>query len=424
MRLDRDKQVVLLLTAHFGTAPKDAPKPLGPKEWGDFARWLNAAGHRPGALLDNSEGNTLEGWGHPKITSDRIQRLLERGGAMGVALEKWERAGIWVMTRADTDYPSRLKRRLGSSAPPVLFGCGGRELLDRGGVAIVGSRKATEEDLKFTRQLAVRIGQDSLSVVSGGARGVDEAAMLGALDAESTVIGVLADSLVKAATSSKYRKALRSKDLVLVSPFKPDGRFQVGNAMARNKYIYCLADAGVVIACEEGSGGTWAGATETLRNSWVPVWVKTGAGAASGNSKLQEKGAQSLPDVEFAPTQLISGEKPAEAKAENRRYAETPEPTEPAEGNSSSAETVELPETGSDVRHEISFYGLFLQKFERHFSNQSGSIKEIKELLNLEAAQVKNWLAQAETEGKLVKVKKSPLRYQWVTESADQTTLF
>ena len=66
---------------------------------------------------------------------------------LGLALEKWQRAGLWVMTRSDEDYPFRLKSRLKYDAPPVLFGCGNRQLLDRGGIAVVGSRDATEGDL-------------------------------------------------------------------------------------------------------------------------------------------------------------------------------------------------------------------------------------------------------------------------------------
>jgi hypothetical protein len=63
------------------------------------------------------------------------------------------------------------------------------------------------------------------------------------------------------------------KNLVLVSPFNPEAGFDVGNAMARNKYIYCLSDAAIVVATSKGSGGTWSGATENLKRNWAPLWV-------------------------------------------------------------------------------------------------------------------------------------------------------
>ena len=56
--------------------------------------------------------------------------------------------------------------------------------------------------------------------------------MLGALESQGTAVGVLADSLLRAATSAKYRRGLMGKNLVLVSPFSPEAQFNVGNAMA------------------------------------------------------------------------------------------------------------------------------------------------------------------------------------------------
>ena len=50
--------------------------------------------------------------------------------------------------------------------------------------------------------------EDGESIVSGGARGVDETAMLGALEVEGTVIGILANGLLRACSSAKYRRHL------------------------------------------------------------------------------------------------------------------------------------------------------------------------------------------------------------------------
>lgn len=57
-----------------------------------------------------------------------------------------------------------------------------------------------------------------------------------AMHANGHVVGVLADSLLKSATSAKWRKGLMDGNVVLVSPFFPEAGFNVGNAMARNKY--------------------------------------------------------------------------------------------------------------------------------------------------------------------------------------------
>jgi len=178
----------------------------------------------------------------------------------------------------------------------VLYGSGHRPLLGRGGVAIVGSRDVGDTDLAFTRQLAEQIALAGKSVVSGGARGVDETAMLAALEKEGTVIGVLANDLLKATLSRKYRRALQDHQLVLLSPFNPEARFNAGNAMARNKFIYCLADAAVVV--HSGTrGGTWTGALENLAGEWVPLWIKPSDDPEAGNRALVEKGGQWLDET-------------------------------------------------------------------------------------------------------------------------------
>ena len=71
----------------------------------------------------------LGDWHHSKVTGERIEALLGRGAMLGFALEKWQRAGLWVLMRSDPEYPRRLKQRLGRKAPSILFGCGNKNLL-------------------------------------------------------------------------------------------------------------------------------------------------------------------------------------------------------------------------------------------------------------------------------------------------------
>jgi predicted Rossmann fold nucleotide-binding protein DprA/Smf involved in DNA uptake len=313
-------QAILLMTVWFTKPGKDDPEPLSPTEWGRFAAWLKGQEKSPEALLTSKDPlDCLEGWLDPSITPDRIRHLLGRSAAMGLALEKWQRAGLWVMTRSDSDYPVRLKRHLKLDAPPVLFGCGNRRLLDQGGIAVVGSRTAGEKELAYTSRLSAWIAAQGRSVISGGARGIDEAAMLGALEKGGTAAGVLADSLLRAATSAKYRKGLMNNDLVLVSPFNPEAGFDADHAMRRNRYIYCLADAAIVVTTSKESGGTWNGALENLKHGWVPLWVRESADPDSGSAALVERGARWLPSGEPDVNALTSREpakKPGQLRLE------------------------------------------------------------------------------------------------------------
>src|SRR5947209_8003458 len=123
-------QAVLLLTAHFGKSSASDPRPLSPAEWGRFAAWLQAHDLGPDALLLDDPRRVLANWRDGEIPVERVESLLRRSGALGLALEKWERAGLWVLTRGEPHYPTRLKRCLKAEAPPVLFGCGDWTLLD------------------------------------------------------------------------------------------------------------------------------------------------------------------------------------------------------------------------------------------------------------------------------------------------------
>ncbi len=301
-------QAVLLLTAYLGKPSTSDPRPLSPTEWGRFEVWLKDRALSPESLLQEAPEEVLTDCTDAAITLDRVRFLLDRAGALGLALERWERAGLWVATHYDADYPERLRSKLKTDSPPVLFGCGQRSLLNQRAIAVVGSRDAGQEDLAFATRLGAEAALQGFSVVSGGARGVDEAAMMGALEREGSAVGVLADNLLRTATSSKYRKALMARNLVLVSSFYPEVGFDVGNAMARNKYIYCLSRAAVVVSCTNGKGGTWNGAIENLRKNRVPLWVKDSSVKESGNQTLVARGAKRLPEGQVQLSALAAEE--------------------------------------------------------------------------------------------------------------------
>ncbi len=150
--------------------------------------------------------------------------------------------------------------------------------------------RAGQECAKFIGNACGLSGQ---VLYSGGARGVDTLSMESALEARGTAVGVLADSLEKQVKSRK--EALSRGDLCLVTPYSPNAGFSVGAAMGRNRLIYCLADYAIVVASDAETGGTWAGATETLKNKWIPVFVLEHNQMPDGNKLLLQKGALPFP---------------------------------------------------------------------------------------------------------------------------------
>ena len=295
--LSQDSQVILLLTAPLMTGRMEPSADLlTPGEYGRLAVFLHEVQRSPGDLL-TADADGLLRQCQGVVDGDRLRKLLGRGFLLSQAVERWQTRAIWVVTSADAPYPHRLKERLKENAPAVLYGCGDAPILETGGLAVIGSRNATPELLAYTERIGQLAANAQQTVVSGGARGIDQASMRGALGAGGTVVGMLADSLERAALNREYRSPLMEGQLVLVSSYDPMAGFNVGNAMQRNKLIYALADAALVISSDYQKGGTWAGATEQLTKlRLVPVFVRSQGDIEKGLQELQNMGALPWPN--------------------------------------------------------------------------------------------------------------------------------
>jgi len=396
MNLSKSSQAIILLTCYFDKAIDSEHKPLTPTEWGRFAKWLHENQYTPEDLLTREAKDILIEWQDLKISSTRILYLLGRGHSMALNLEKWSRSGLWVITRADSEYPWRLKQRLKQDAPPVLFGCGSKELLNYSGLAVVGSRNANESDLNYAESIGAKASLEGISIISGGAKGIDESAMLGAINNRGITIGVMADSLLKHVTSKKWRSALMNEQAVLISPFYPEAGFSTGNAMARNKYIYCLADSSVVV--HSGlKGGTITGAQENLRKGWVPIYIKPNEDQDSANMLLINQGGtplttslDNLSIIDLFKLNLTT-EVPTPIHSNNQQIdIFTPSP--------------------KDLKKSFDFYNYFLD-FLKHEKLNECTIEDIMERSKLHKSQVNEWLKLAVNEGKIEKLNK-PIRYK------------
>lgn len=293
--LSADTQAVLLLCSRLGQRDENGAKPLTPRQYGTLARWLRERSMRPADLLENAGRARLAELQSPDLAPETVERLLDRGAALGIMVERWTSRGLWVLSRSDDAYPSRLKSYLGQAAPPLLFGAGDPRLLQAGGLAIVGSRDASEEDIEFARSVAAACASQDVAVISGGARGVDLEAMAAGFEAGGKAIGVLPESLARNAVSARYREGLVSGRLALISPYDPDARWFAFTAMERNKVIYALSDAALVVSSAAENGGTWAGAVEALDAARITVYVKAHGKVKEGNRKLLAHGSRPFP---------------------------------------------------------------------------------------------------------------------------------
>ncbi len=285
MRNEDSLATILLVSriARDGVAPLNASQ---------FWRLIGQIGG-PGGLLGRTEGDLVAS-GLGVDVAARVVGLLSRAVAMAFELDRLDQSGIATLTPFDDDYPPRLRARLGSKRPAILHAVGSLELLAQPGVGVVGSRNVSKEGAEVAEALGRQAALLGLPLISGAARGVDQLAMNAAFQAGGTVVGIPAHSLIRTLRAPGVRRAVHDGETVMCTPYAPDSPFTVGKAMGRNKLIYALSKATVAVAADQGSGGTWSGATEALRGNYCRVVVWRGDGEGPGNEPLERRGARRL----------------------------------------------------------------------------------------------------------------------------------
>jgi putative DNA methylase len=206
--------------------------------------------------------------------------------------------GIKLIHLGHADYPNKLIRKLGDSAPPILFCSGQVPLLSTRGVAIVGSRNVSDEGMKFTVELAGQLAGSGYNVVSGYAKGVDTVAHTAALEKEGTTTIVLSFGILEFTLKGEFKNLPKRGSLLAVSQFPPRQPWLASSAMQRNKLVVGLADGVVVVESgterdEKGRmSGTFDAAKSAIKHR-VPLFVvspKFLKGSGTGNKALIQLG--------------------------------------------------------------------------------------------------------------------------------------
>jgi predicted Rossmann fold nucleotide-binding protein DprA/Smf involved in DNA uptake len=428
MNLTPDTQAVLLLCSGLGQKGGNGSETLTVRQYAALAKWLKEQELRPGDLLDEKGRNALRRLDLASVNPISVERLLQRGGALAIAVERWFNRGLWVISRSDSAYPPSYKAYFGHEAPPLLYGVGNASLLSTGGLAIVGSRNASEEDLSFARTVGKACGVQKVTVVSGGARGIDLDAMVAAYNEGGTAVGVLPDGLAKAAVGPRYREAIIEDRLALISIAEPDARWFAHTAMQRNKLVYGLSNAAVVVASGREQGGTWAGATEALRAGRIPVYVKASGNLADGNSKLLGMGGRPLPESALQDIRsLFSGVAVSpDLFAASTRAASVVASLAPAEEQvaklaaAPAPEQTISPEVAKGARTDA--YSLVILEILHLVREEPRRRDWLAEELDVQRKQMEGWLKRAVKEGRLRKLNK-PVRYAPASTAPNQESL-
>ncbi|MCR4594228.1 MAG: DNA-processing protein DprA [Clostridiales bacterium] len=285
--MNSNSLVTILLCSHLSLKADD--RPLEPREWSNLVNLLIKSDLQPKTLLDFSE-KEFSDLGFGTEETKRYLSLLKRSSTITFELEKFSRMGIEIVTRSDKEYPNRLKAVLKNTCPPLFYSCGDYNVYNRSFIGFVGSRSTEKKDEDFTKTITNLFVEKGFGIVTGGANGVDQTASLEAINNGGLVIEYLSNGLLQKIKSREYIHAIRDGRLLLLSTSKPDAGFNAGIAMMRNKYIYAQSTGTIVVKSDYKKGGTWAGATENLKNKWCKeyCWADN---KYPGNAELIKQGA-------------------------------------------------------------------------------------------------------------------------------------
>ncbi len=103
--------------------------------------------------------------------------------------------GVSILLQSDEAFPDVMREM--PDCPAMLFVKGKIEPIDRLAVAVVGSRRSTAYGRRMAEKLSSSLARSGMTVVSGLARGIDEAAHRGALAGGGRTLAVLANGLSK-----------------------------------------------------------------------------------------------------------------------------------------------------------------------------------------------------------------------------------
>lgn len=177
----------------------------------------------------------------------------EKNIDLGGELQRIKDFGCEIITQADENYPALLRQIY--DPPIVLYVKGTLTPRDKNSVAIVGSRMTTAYGMNVSRKLGYQLAYMGVTVVSGGARGIDTAAHQGALSGKGRTIAVLGtgiNQIFPAENVSLFEKIAANGALITQFPFNRPADKQT--FPIRNRIVAGMTLGTVVVEANLTSG--------------------------------------------------------------------------------------------------------------------------------------------------------------------------
>ena len=164
---------------------------------------------------------------------------------------------IKIIKKGNDYYPRLLKEI--SDAPEKIFVLGNfqnKQFADNLKISIVGTRRATSEGKALAKELAKKLSEKGIIIVSGLAMGIDTAAHQGTVEANGRTIGVLANGLdsIYPAQNENLAEKIIELNGAIISEYPPGTPAYQNQFLERNRIVSGLCDATIIIEAPDRSG--------------------------------------------------------------------------------------------------------------------------------------------------------------------------
>lgn len=250
-------------------------------------------------------------------------------------LKRIEEFNCRVVIQQDPEYPELLKQIY--DPPVVLYVRGNLLPKDKNAVAMVGSRMTTHYGIEIARKLAYQLAYLGVTVVSGGARGIDSAAHQGALSAKGRTVAVLGTGINLCwppENKDLYERIIENGALVTQFPFNRPGDKQ--SFPIRNRIVAGMTLGTVVVEANLTSGALITanfaneygrqvfavpGRIDSPRSKGCHELIKKGAKLCEGAEDILSEFEYLFPPSNRPASPAQTGQLPALELSENEQKA-------------------------------------------------------------------------------------------------------
>ncbi|HQL79250.1 MAG TPA: DNA-processing protein DprA [Verrucomicrobiota bacterium] len=284
------------------------------------------------AILRASRPQLLQVRGIGEDTAEAITNW-EKTAGLSAEMKRIAEFGCHIVTQADADYPELLRQIY--DPPTVLYVKGKLSAQDKNSVAMVGSRLTTHYGIETARKLAYQLAYLGVSVVSGGARGIDTAVHQGALSGKGRTLAVLGTgiNLVTPPENAKLFEQIAASGALLTQfPFNRPADRQ--SFPIRNRIVAGMTLGTVVVEANLTSGALITanfatdygrqvfavpGRIDSPRSKGCHDLIKKGAKLCESVEDILSEFEYLFPATNRPPTPAATGTLPAMALNENEQ---------------------------------------------------------------------------------------------------------